>query len=69
MLLDQGKMLDTARLAAFTKKLSCVALHLESGSALGSLSLVNRLLRFVPTPIDTHFWLDCFAKILKEKSC
>lgn len=45
MLLDQGKMLDTARLAAFTKKLSCVALHLESGAALGSLSLVNRLLR------------------------
>lgn len=60
MLLDQGKMLDTARLAAFSKKLSCVALHLESGAALGSLSLVNRLLRFVPTPIDTFGW-DCLC--------
>lgn len=45
MLLDQGKLLDTARLAAFTKSLSCVSLQLESGAALGSLSLVNRLLR------------------------
>ena len=45
MLLDQGKLLDTARLAAFTKSLSCVSLHLESGAALGNLSLVNRLLR------------------------
>ena len=45
MLLDQSKALDTGRLAAFTKALSCVGLHLESGSALGCLSLVNRLLR------------------------
>lgn len=53
MLLDQGKMLDTARLAAFTKKLSCVALHLESGAALGNLSLVNRLLRFARSAVFT----------------
>ncbi|KAL0026860.1 hypothetical protein WJX77_007364 [Trebouxia sp. C0004] len=45
MLLEQSKALDTARLAAFTKSLSCGALHLESGAAMGSLSLVNRLLR------------------------
>ena len=45
MLLDQSKALDTARLAAFTKALSCVGLHLEPGAALGCLSLVNRLLR------------------------
>ncbi len=45
MLLEQSKALDTARMAAFTKSLSCVALHLESGAAMGSLSLVNRLLR------------------------
>ena len=45
MLLDQGKMLDTARLGAFAKALSCVALHSEPGAAIGSLSLVNRLLR------------------------
>lgn len=46
MLLEQSKALDTARMAAFTKSLSCVALHLESGAAMGSLSLVNRLLRW-----------------------
>jgi len=46
MLLEQSKALDTARMAAFTKSLSCAALHLESGAAMGSLSLVNRLLRW-----------------------
>ncbi|DBA70651.1 TPA: hypothetical protein ACH3X2_012033 [Trebouxia sp. C0005] len=44
MLLEQSKALDTARMAAFTKSLSCGTLHLESGAAMGSLSLVNRLL-------------------------
>lgn len=46
MLLDQSKALDTASMAAFTKALSCVALHLESGAAMGCLSLVNRVLRY-----------------------
>ncbi|KAA6426215.1 MAG: hypothetical protein FRX49_04067, partial [Trebouxia sp. A1-2] len=45
MLLEQSKALDTARMAAFTKSLSCGTLHLESGAAMGCLSLVNRLLR------------------------
>jgi len=45
MLLEQSKALDTARMAAFTKSLTCAALHLESGAAMRSLSLVNRLLR------------------------
>lgn len=45
MLLEQGRALGTARVAGFTKQFSCTALHLESGAALGSVALVNRLLR------------------------
>lgn len=56
MLLDQSKALDTARMAAFTKALSCVALHLESGAAMGSLSLVNQLLRYGP---DCNHGVSC----------
>ncbi len=45
MLLEQSKALDTARMAAFTKSLTCGALHLESRAAMGSLFLLYRLLR------------------------
>lgn len=63
MLLEQSKALDTARMAAFTKSLSCGALHLESGAAMGSLSLVNRLLRwaFAFAACAQMSWLARFA--------
>ena len=45
LLVQQAKGLDTNRLAGFVKELGCAALELETGDALGSLALMNRLLR------------------------
>ena len=46
LLVQQAKGLDSNRLAGFVKELGCAALELETGDALGSLALMNRLLRY-----------------------
>ncbi len=59
LLLEQNKAMDTARMAAFTKSLTCAALHLDSGAAMGVLSLLNMSTAISSNPLAiSAFRLD-----------
>lgn len=45
MLLEQGRTLDVARLAAFAKRLCMAAVFVRPAAAMGLLSTTDRLLR------------------------
>lgn len=45
MLLDQARLMQIDRLAAFAKRMAGVALQLEPGAGMGLLAVVDRMLR------------------------
>ena len=47
MLLEQGRALDVARLAAFAKRLAAAALWIDLAPAMGLLAVLDRLLRWL----------------------
>ena len=56
MLLDQGRHLDTASLAAFAMRAACAACQLAPGPALGLLAVVDRLLRCFDRGLGLHIY-------------
>ena len=45
LLIDQGRAMDTGRLAALAKRLAAAALVIQPGPALALLDVLSRLLR------------------------
>ena len=45
MLLDQARTVQVARLAAFVKRMTCVALQMGPSGGMGLLAVVDRMLR------------------------